>query len=32
MQCEIGDLVSEMFYKEVGGLKTGTASLAPTIM
>lgn len=29
MQHEIADLVSEMFYKKVGGLKTGTASLAP---
>ncbi|MBA7586559.1 hypothetical protein ES708_28561 [subsurface metagenome] len=27
MQPEIGALVSEMFYKDVGGLKTGTASL-----
>lgn len=29
MQQEIGDLVSEMFYKDVGGLKTGTEPLAP---
>ena len=29
MQHEIADLVSEMFYKEVGGLKTGIASLDP---
>ena len=29
MQPEIGALVSEMFYKDVGGLKTGTGSLAP---
>jgi DNA replication ATP-dependent helicase Dna2 len=27
MQCEIGDLVGEMFYGEVGGLKTGTNQL-----
>jgi len=27
MQREIGDLVSEMFYRDVGGLKTGTEPL-----
>ena len=27
MQREIGDLVSEMFYKDLGGLKTGTDPL-----
>jgi DNA polymerase III delta prime subunit len=27
MQCEIGDLVSEMFYRDVGGLKTGSNPL-----
>jgi superfamily I DNA and/or RNA helicase len=27
MQTEIGDLVSEMFYKDMGGLKTGTDPL-----
>ena len=27
MQQEIGDLVSEMFYRDVGGLKTGTEPL-----
>ncbi len=29
MQHEIADLVSEMFYKKVGGLKTGIDPLAP---
>jgi DNA replication ATP-dependent helicase Dna2 len=29
MQDKIGDLVSEMFYKDVGGLKTGTEPLDP---
>jgi len=29
MQREIGDLVSEMFYNDVGGLNTGTDPLAP---
>jgi superfamily I DNA and/or RNA helicase len=29
MQHEIADLVSEMFYKDVGGLKTGLDALAP---